>query len=61
MPISGRDLAKELIKEGWRVKSQKGSHLKLEKEGVMVVIPMHRELKKGTEHAIRKQVRREQR
>ena len=56
MPISGKDLAKELIREGWVVKSQKGSHLKLEKAGKIVIIPMHKELKRGTERAIRNQV-----
>lgn len=54
MPISGKALAREFQRYGWRVKSQRGSHLKLERKGKVVVIPLHRELKKGTEFALRK-------
>lgn len=57
MPISGKDLVKEFEAAGWVIKSQKGSHVKLEKNGKVVIIPMHRELKKGTEHAIRKHLK----
>ena len=57
MPISGKDLMKEFEKAGWTRKSQSGSHVKMEKGGKIVIIPMHRELKKGTEHAIRKQLK----
>ena len=54
MLISGKDLVKEFKDAGWTIKSQKGSHVKMEKDGKTVIIPMHRELKKGTEHGIRK-------
>ncbi len=54
VPVSGKALAREFIKRGWTVKSQRGSHLKLERKGKIVVIPMHKELKKGTEAALRK-------
>jgi predicted RNA binding protein YcfA (HicA-like mRNA interferase family) len=54
VPISGKDLVKEAEKSGWVKKSQKGSHVKMEKNGKTVIIPMHRELKTGTEKAIRK-------
>jgi len=57
MPISGKDLVKEFEKAGWIVKGQKGSHVKLEKNGKIQIIPMHKELKKGTEHAIRKSLK----
>jgi len=35
----------------------KGSHIKLRKGKVTVIIPNHRELKKGLEHALKKQLR----
>jgi predicted RNA binding protein YcfA (HicA-like mRNA interferase family) len=60
MPISGRELAKVFEKAGWTIKGQRGSHLKLEKAGKVVIIPLHRELKKGTEMAIRKSLKRDE-
>jgi predicted RNA binding protein YcfA (HicA-like mRNA interferase family) len=54
MPISGWALVKEFEQQGWVKKGQKGSHVKMEKKGRIVIIPLHRELKKGTEQAIRK-------
>lgn len=57
MPISGKDLAKLFIKVGYEIVlgAGKGSHIKLKKAGCpTVIIPNHRELKKGTEHALRK-------
>ncbi len=57
MPISGKELIKEFEKAGWTRKGQKGSHVKLEKNGKVQIIPLHRELKKGTEHAIRKSLK----
>ncbi len=57
MPISGKDLVKEFVAAGWTIKSQKGSHVKLEKDGKVAIIPLHRELKKGTEHDLRKQLK----
>ena len=60
MPISGRELAKQFEKAGWVMKGQKGSHLKLEKDGRVVIIPLHRELKRGTEMAIRKSLKKDE-
>lgn len=57
MPISGKDMVKEFERAGWIKKSQSGSHVKMEKAGKKVIIPMHKELKKGTEHAIRKHLK----
>lgn len=57
MPISGKELVKEFKKAGWVEKGQRGSHVKLEKDGRVVIIPMHKELKKGTEHSIRKNLK----
>jgi len=56
MPISGKMLAKLFLKIGYEIVSGgKGSHIKLKKHGSpTVIIPNHPELKKGTEHALRK-------
>ena len=58
MPISGKDLAKIFIKKGFEeIKGQgKGSHMKLRKGKITAIIPMHKELKKGTEKALRKKL-----
>jgi predicted RNA binding protein YcfA (HicA-like mRNA interferase family) len=57
MPISGKDLKREFEKAGWSVKNQEGSHVKMEKNGQIAIIPMHRELKRGLEHALRKRLK----
>ena len=57
MPISGKELLKEFERAGWTLKGQKGSHVKMEKDGKIAIISMHRELKKGTEHALLKQLK----
>ena len=57
MPISGKDLCKLFQSIGYAIVpgGGKGSHIKLKKSGCpTVIIPNHRELKKGTEHALRK-------
>ncbi len=41
-----KELLKELLKNGWRIKRQSGSHIIIEKDGQIEVIPMHnKELK----------------
>ncbi len=57
MPISGKDMLKLFLKEGWIVLRQKGSHVVIEKGSEVEVIPMHRELSKGTEHDLKKRLR----
>ena len=61
MPISGKDLAKLFKKNGYEeIKgSGKGSHMKLRKGNKTVIIPRHKELKKGTEMDLRKQLKEE--
>lgn len=56
MPISGKDLCKLFEKAGYKiVPGGKGSHIKLKKAGnPTVIIPNHKELKKGLEHALMK-------
>lgn len=46
-----------LKKNGFVFKSQKGSHMKFEKEGKIVVVPNHgsKGIEKGTYHNIQKQ------
>jgi predicted RNA binding protein YcfA (HicA-like mRNA interferase family) len=54
--FSGKDVAKALRRSGYVVDHQRGSHLfmhNLEKNSSLV-IPLHKELKKGTLHGILK-------
>ncbi len=48
--VSGRRLVKVLEADGWVVARQRGSHVRLRKDGrrLALVVPLHRELKKGT-------------
>ena len=58
MPIKPKDMIKLLSENGFIAVSQNGSHLKLRntKTGKQVIFPLHnKDLKKGTEQAIRKQ------
>jgi predicted RNA binding protein YcfA (HicA-like mRNA interferase family) len=56
VPLSGKDMMKLFLRKGYElVSGGKGSHLKLKKKNnPTVIIPNHRELKTGTEHALRK-------
>lgn len=56
MPLSGKDMCKLFQKEGYVVvPGGKGSHIKMKKAGCpTAIIPNHKELKSGTEHALRK-------
>jgi predicted RNA binding protein YcfA (HicA-like mRNA interferase family) len=48
--VSGRRLVQALEADGWEVARQRGSHVRLRKSGrrLALVVPLHRELKKGT-------------
>ena len=61
MGTSGKELAKLFKKRGFaEIKGGgKGSHLKLRKGTKTVIIPCHKELKKGLEKALRKQLERD--
>jgi len=50
--ISGEELVKILIKEGFILISQKGSHIKLKKDKITVIVPNHKEIRKGTLYTI---------
>ena len=58
MPISGKDMRKLFYKAGYDLipGAGKGSHWKLSKGNHTVIIPNHKELKKGTEHGLRKKL-----
>lgn len=50
-----RELLKLMLKNGWQIVSQKGSHIKLKKENQIEIVPIHnKELKIGTLKAILK-------
>lgn len=57
MPVFGKSIVRLLKKQGWAVVSQKGSHVKLEKDGKTTVVPVHgnQDLGKGLVRAIEKQ------
>lgn len=49
--LSGEEICKILFKAGFKFIRQKGSHAILKKEGtptLLVVVPMHPEVKRGT-------------
>ena len=58
MPMSGKEMRKLFYKRGYNLVpgAGKGSHWKLEKNGKTVIIPNHRELKKGMEHGLLKKL-----
>jgi predicted RNA binding protein YcfA (HicA-like mRNA interferase family) len=52
--VSGAQLVAVLERLGWQVLRQRGSHVRLRHPGrsVFLVVPLHRELKKGTLNGI---------
>ena len=56
MPMSGKEMKKLFERNGWYAVRQNGSHLTMGKAGEREVIPMHRELGKGTEHKLLKRL-----
>lgn len=57
MPLSGKEMMKLYLKNGWIKVSQKGSHVKVAKDDQIEIIPMHKELKKGLESKLLKRVK----
>jgi len=57
MPLSGKEMVRLYEKHGWFVLWQTGSHVRMGKGPERETIPMHRELKKGTEHSLLKRLR----
>lgn len=57
MPLSGKEMRRLFYAAGYELVpgAGKGSHWKLKKPGCSpVIIPNHDELKKGTEHSLKK-------
>jgi len=54
--FSGRQIVKALRRTGFVVDHQRGSHVFLHnlEKNISVVVPLHKELKKGTLHSILK-------
>lgn len=56
MSLSGSDVVRALLRAGFAETSQKGSHVKLKHpDGRIVIVPLHRELKRGTLGSILRQ------
>ena len=57
--ISGREMVKILGRIGFAIVGRKGSHVRMKrqrgKEVLIVIIPMHRELAKGTLRSVLRQ------
>jgi len=57
MPISGKEMLKLYLANGWKKLRQKGSHVIVSKNGKRETIPMHKELKKGLEETLLKSLK----
>ena len=56
MPTTSKEVIKKLLKDGWKLKTIKGSHHKYEKNGQIVIVPHHnKEIKKGLLKNLEKQ------
>lgn len=56
MPLSGRQMLRLFVKEGWMLMSKRGSHMKRGKGSLRETIPMHRELARGLEQKLLKRL-----
>lgn len=56
MPLSGKEMLRLFKRAGWVELRQTGSHKVVGKGSLREVIPMHRELKRGTERALLKRL-----
>ena len=55
--MSGKEVMKLLVKNGWELVNSEGSHFKYTKNGKIVIVPRHRELKSGTFKGIKETVK----
>ena len=53
--LSGDELVRALKRDGFKVVRQKGSHVSLQKGTYRTVVPLHKELAKGTILGVLKQ------
>lgn len=58
MPISGKEMLKKYLANGWVVLRQKGSHVVVGKGSAREIIPVHgnRDLKRGLEAKLLKRL-----
>ncbi|KQS02160.1 hypothetical protein ASG11_15375 [Sphingomonas sp. Leaf357] len=56
-PVSGQDLVRALKRLGFHEISQRGSHVKLRNGDTLCIVPLHRDLKKGTMAGILRQAK----
>jgi predicted RNA binding protein YcfA (HicA-like mRNA interferase family) len=56
MPLSGDEMIRLFKRDGCKVISQKGSHVKMGNGSLREIIPRHKELKKGLEQALLKRL-----
>ena len=56
MPMSGKEMLKRYLADGWIVLRQKGSHVIIGKGSLRETIPMHRELKTGLKKSLTKRL-----
>jgi predicted RNA binding protein YcfA (HicA-like mRNA interferase family) len=47
-PLSGREIVRALERLGFEQAAQSGSHVKLRRDGISCIVPLHREVKRGT-------------
>lgn len=56
-PVSGQDLVRALKRLGFHETGQRGSHVKLRRGDVVCIVPLHRDVKKGTLAGILRQAK----
>ena len=52
LPVSGKQMVKVFTKVGFQIDRQRGSHIVMSKGDIMLVIPDHETVAKGTERAL---------
>ena len=57
MPLSGKEMLALYLKAGWHKISTKGSHVKVGNGTQRQIIPLHKELKKGLESRLLKDLK----
>lgn len=57
MPISGKEMVRLYLQEGWQILRTRGSHVQMGNRQKRETIPLHRELKKGLESKLLKQLK----
>lgn len=58
MPLSGEAMLRLYKKAGWSVLHRRGSHVKVDRNGMRETIPLHKELSRGLERKLLKRLTR---